>query len=326
MDVESRQQRIAQMAAEAAQMLAEKLVRTPLVQIPADLVPAGPAALFLKLECCQLSGSFKARGATHFIERLIQQQVPDGVLTYSSGNHGRAVAEVAARRGIPALVVAPETIDPVKAQAVTDAGAELVLVGPSTDERKERADQIVADRGWTMVPPFDHDWIMAGQGTLLLEVIDEIGDFDHLWVPVGGGGLSGGCAAVAAARIPDCQVHTVEPVGSASLAHSLAAGRNLRLDQTASEADGLLPMKVGDRNWEVLSGTGVIPEVISEEQLIRSLQILRQDAEIAAEPSGACAAAPILAPRSDALVSGGIHVAVVSGGNVSAERLTRLLC
>ncbi|MEC9476525.1 MAG: pyridoxal-phosphate dependent enzyme [Planctomycetota bacterium] len=324
MNPEERPQRIARLATQAAQMVADQLENTPLVQIPADLLPDGPAALYLKLECCQRSGSFKARGATHFIERLVSDQMPAGVLTYSSGNHGRAVAEAAAQRGIPALVVAPDTIDAVKAQAVTDAGAELVRVGPTTDERKARAEQIVAERGWTMVPPFDHDWIMAGQGTLLLEVIAEIGDFDHLWVPVGGGGLSGGCAAVAAARIPDCQVHTVEPIGSASLAASLAAGRHLRLDQTSSEADGLLPMTVGDRNWQVLSSVAVTPEVISEAQLIESLKILHR-VEIAAEPSGACAAAPILAADSQATLPEGIHVAVVSGGNVSAQRLAKLL-
>ncbi len=335
---ESRHQRIADLATEAAQMLQDQLIRTPLVEIPAGLLPAGPDRLFLKLECHQVSGSFKARGATHFIERLLRdaavagEPLPAGVLTYSSGNHGRAVSEVAAAHGLPALVVAPETIDAVKAKAVTAAGAELVRVGPTTDERKERAEQIAAERGWTMIPPFDHDWIMAGQGTLLLEVLEDLellevlGGLDHLWVPVGGGGLSGGCAAVAAVEAADCQVHTVEPVGSASLAQSLAAGQHLRLEQTASEADGLLPLTVGDRNWQVLSALKVVPEVISERQLIQSLKILHHKVEIAAEPSGACAAAPILAANPEEPLPGGIHVAVVSGGNVSAERLARLLC
>ena len=322
---DSRLQRIAALAREAVQMLRDKVIRTPLVQIPDDLVAAGPERLFVKLECSQRSGSFKARGATHFLERLLKDGVPQGVLTYSSGNHGRAVSEAAAVRGIPALVVAPETIDPVKAQAVIDAGAELVRVGPTSDERKQHAEQIAADRNWTIIPPFDHDWIMAGQGTLMLEVLDEIGTVDHLWVPVGGGGLSGGCAAVAAAEMPDCQVHTVEPEGSAVLARSLAAGRQLRLDSTASEADGLLPQAVGDRNWEVLSSVGVVAEVIGEQQLLESLRILRCDCQIEAEPSGACSVAPLLAPTPSRTLPGGTHVAVISGGNVSAERLEQLL-
>ncbi|HIC23954.1 MAG TPA: pyridoxal-phosphate dependent enzyme, partial [Planctomycetes bacterium] len=139
---DSRHERIATLAREAATMLREKLIQTPLVQIPAHLVVAGPDRLLVKLECCQRSGSFKARGATHFLERLLQEGVPAGVLTYSSGNHGRAVAEAAEVLGIPALVVAPESIDSLKAQAVIDAGAELVRVGPTSDERKQRAEQI----------------------------------------------------------------------------------------------------------------------------------------------------------------------------------------
>ncbi|MGE4601925.1 MAG: pyridoxal-phosphate dependent enzyme [Planctomycetota bacterium] len=322
---DSRHERIATLACEAARMLREKLIRTPLVQIPSHLVVAGPDRLLVKLECCQRSGSFKARGATHFLERLLQEGVPAGVLTYSSGNHGRAVAEAAEVLGIPALVVAPGSIDPLKAQAVIDAGAELVRVGPTSDERKQRAEQIAADRGWTIIPPFDHDWIMAGQGTLMLEIIDEIGTVDHLWVPVGGGGLSAGCAAVAAAQIPGCQVHTVEPEGSAALARSIAQGRRLRLESSTSEADGLLPLTIGQRNWEVLSSVGVVAEVIDEDQLLESLRILRCDCQIEAEPSGACSVAPLLVPTTGEALPGGTHVAVISGGNVSDERLERLL-
>lgn len=321
----ARLSQLATMAREARVEIGDLVSCTPVREVPAELLPPGPDRLVLKLENQQVSGSFKARGAAHFIARLLAQQQPAGVLTYSSGNHGRAVAEAAARQGLAALVVAPDSIDRVKAAAVIEAGAELVRVGPTTDERKLRAEQIAAERGWVLVPPFDHEWIISGQGTLVLELIEQIGTFEHLWLPVGGGGLAAGCAAVASVEMPECQVHTVEPEGSAALARSLQADQRLHLEATTSEADGLLPLTVGELNWELLSRAGVAAEVISEGQLMASLSILHQRLEIQAEPSGSCSAAPLLAARSGASLAGGTHVAVVSGGNVSSERLARLL-
>jgi threonine dehydratase len=130
---------------------------------------------------------------------------------------------------------------------------------------------------------------------------------------------------VASVEMPECQVHTVEPEGSAALARSLQADQHLHLEATTSEADGLLPLTVGELNWELLSTAGVMAEVISEGQLMASLSILHRRLEIQAEPSGSCSAAPLLAARSGASLPGGTHVAVVSGGNVSSERLARLL-
>lgn len=321
----ARLSQLATMAREARVEIGDLVSCTPVREVPAELLPPGPDRLVLKLENQQVSGSFKARGAAHFIARLLAQQTPAGVLTYSSGNHGRAVAEAAARQGLAALVVAPDSIDRVKAAAIIEAGAELVQVGPTTDERKLRAEQIAAERGWVIVPPFDHEWIISGQGTLVLELIEQIGTFDHLWLPVGGGGLAAGCAAVASVEMPECQVHTVEPEGSAALARSLQADQRLHLEATTSEADGLLPLTVGKLNWELLGTAGVMAEVISEGQLLASLSILHRRLEIQAEPSGSCSAAPLLAARSGASLAGGTHVAVVSGGNVSSERLARLL-
>ena len=208
MKTDPRLKSIAQLAGEAREWIKPRVVPTPLQPVPRELVAAGPDRLLLKLENQQVTGSFKARGAAHFIARLVAEHDPAGVLTYSSGNHGRAVSEVAAAMGIAALVVAPDSIDPVKAGAIIEAGAELVQVGPTTDERKLRAEQIAAERGWVIVPPFDHEWIISGQGTLVLELIEQLGSApDHLWVPVGGGGLSAGCAATAAIEIPECTVH-----------------------------------------------------------------------------------------------------------------------
>ena len=186
-------QRVAELSLSARDRMRGTLVETPLREVSADLLQVGVEQAWVKMECCQVSGSFKARGATYYLSRLLEESSPSGVITYSSGNHGRALSEAAQRAGVAAAVVAPNTIDEVKAEAVENAGAELVRVGPTTDERKSRAEEIARERGWTVVPPFDHEWIMAGQGTIVLEVIDQLGFVpDHLWVPVGGGGLVGG--------------------------------------------------------------------------------------------------------------------------------------
>jgi len=324
--------RLHSLAREARTLLAGKLIRTPLLEVTPPRLQKWPGRLLLKLENQQVSGSFKARGATHFICQLLAQssQLPAGVLTYSSGNHGRALAEVAAAEGIAALVVAPSTIDGSKAEAITAAGAELVKVGPTTDERKQEAQRIALQRGWVLVPPFDHEWIAAGQGTLILEVLEQLDEAglaapEHLWVPVGGGGLASGCAAVVAVECPDCQVHAVEPEGSASLARSLAAGSHLKLAETGSEADGLLPLTVGDLNWKLLQAAAVSSETITEEQLLAALKLLHREFGVDSEPSGACAVAPLLAPAADRKPQEGVHVAVISGGNVSEERLQRLI-
>ncbi|OUU23855.1 MAG: hypothetical protein CBC13_04535 [Planctomycetia bacterium TMED53] len=323
---EERIGRIAALATAARSRIAGSLLQTPLRRILPKSLPDQGLEVWLKMECCQVSGSFKARGATHFLLKLTEESSPKGVITYSSGNHGRALSEAAAKIGLPAVVVAPSTIDTVKADAVRGAGAELVLVGPTTDERRQKAEEIAEERDWVVVPPFDHDWIMAGQGTLVLEAIDQLGRVpDHIWLPVGGGGLSAGCAAVARVHAPDCQIHVVEPEGSDALARSLEAGQHLRCEAPRSEADGLLPQSVGLGNWQVLSAAGVISHRISDADLLRSLEILQRQNGIGAEPSGACAVTPLLTNFASSSATSELHVAVVSGGNVAADRLERLL-
>lgn len=317
---------IARLAVEARPRLSATLVQTPLRQLLPNSFDGTDLQAWLKMECCQVSGSFKARGATHFLSKLLDEETPAGVITYSSGNHGRALSEAAARINLPATVVAPSTIDAVKAAAVKNAGAELVLVGPTTDERRQRAEELAEERGWRVIPPFDHDWIMAGQGTIVLEAIEQLGaPPDHLWLPVGGGGLSAGCAAVARIHAPDCRIHVVEPEGSDALARSLAAGEHLRCESPKSEADGLLPQAVGSGNWQVLAAAGVISHRIQDSDLLGSLRFLRNQMGVGAEPSGACSVTPLLTSSLKSSDRPGVHVAVVSGGNVGTSRLQKLL-
>jgi len=308
---------------EARRRLAGRVVRTPLVEVPSRWLPDG-ARLFLKLEDRQRSGSFKARGATHFIDRLCDEREPSGVVTYSSGNHGRAVAEAAAARRIPALVTVPEAIDGAKAAAIIEAGAELVRAGPTSESRRERAEAIAAERGWKVIPPFDHEWIIEGQSTVAAEIIEDLPLLSDLWVPVGGGGLAAGSAAALAAHAPQARLHAVEPEGAAAYAASVRQGRRVRLERAESVADGLLPLSIGERNWAWLLRVAAQPVTVSERRILASWRILRRELGVPAEPSGAVAAAPLLAAGPSTALPG-LHVAIVSGGNIDPARVARLL-
>lgn len=308
---------------EARRRIAGRVSRTPLIEVPGRWLPTG-ARLFLKLECEQVSGSFKARGAAHFIDRLCDARMPPGVLTFSSGNHGRAVAEAASARRIPALVTVPEGIDGSKARAIVEAGAELVRAGTTSESRRVRAEEIAAERGWTVIPPFDHEWIIEGQSTVAAEIIEDLPEASDLWAPVGGGGLAAGSAALLAARAPHVRLHAVEPEGAAAYAESVRRGRRVRLERAESAADGLLPLSIGERNWTWLCRVAARPVTVSERQILASLRRLRLDLSVAAEPSGAVAPAALLTAGTGAEIPG-VHVAIISGGNIDPERLAGLL-
>ena len=308
---------------EAKERLEGRVRRTPLVEVPAEFLPRG-SRLLLKLESRQVSGSFKARGARHYLDRLLEGSPPPGVITYSSGNHGRAVAEAAADRGIPAVVTVPDEIDRSKAEAIERAGALLIRAGPTSTSRYQRALEIAQESHLEIIPPFDHEWILAGQAPVALEILEDCPEMTDLWAPVGG--LSGGCAATLIERAPEVRLHAVEPIGAAAYAESVRAGDRVHLRETGSVADGLLPLAIGKRNWSWLRRGAAQPEEVSDQEILRSLRVLREDLEITAEPSGAVAAAPLLVrdplepPRT-----GRVSVAIVSGGNVDPERLAALL-
>ncbi|MEE8142011.1 MAG: pyridoxal-phosphate dependent enzyme [Planctomycetota bacterium] len=314
---------------DAAQRISHLVKRTPLYEVKGKWLPRSDVRLLLKLECQQTSGSFKARGARHFLSRLLEgPERPSGVVTYSSGNHGRAVAEAAQQLGLTAVVTVPDDIDATKAEAIQAAHAELVKAGGTSTRREQVARQLAQERGYALVPPFDHEWIVAGQGTVALEIYEDVPDLAGLWVPVGGGGLAAGAVAALGELRPGACIYAVEPEGAAPLAASLASGRRMDLERSDSMADGLLPLGIGELNWKIFLGSPVQSVTVSEHQILDSLRRLRHDLRIAAEPSGAVAAAPLLfshkTPAAEA-ASPGTHVAIVSGGNVSPERLTRLL-
>ncbi len=301
---------------EAARLIRGAVRVTPVIQAPS---PGGWDHLRLKCENLQVSGSFKARGASHFLARLDAPLRSRGVITYSSGNHGQALAYAARAHGIPCVVVMPTTAPPVKVDGARALGADVQFAGTTTIHRQEAATRIAAERGLTLVPPFDHPHIIQGQGTAALEVLAQQPDLDAIYIPVGGGGLVSGMAAVIRQLRPGARIIGAEPAGAPKMTRSLEAGAPVTLDRVESIADGLLAVRPGDLTFAHVRAFVDRIETVTDDELRAAMRWLALEAKIVAEPSGAAAvaAARRLAPPG----TPGIHVAVISGGNVDPARL-----
>lgn len=304
---------------EAAAGLVGVGVRTPLVVVP-ELSEQAGVPVYLKLESQQPTGAFKTRGAWTAVRRLPPESRVHGVITYSSGNHGQAVAFAAQRLGLRAVIVMPETAPRTKVDGVKRWGGEAVFAGRTSEERYRRATELAQAEGLTMIPPFDHADVIAGQATVALEILEQLPEVQWVAAPVGGGGLAAGIAAVLGALKPGARLATVEPEGSAALAAALAAGHIVRLEGTASIADGLLPLSVGKLNFEILRGRAQ-PVLVSEAAIIEATRWLNREKQIVVEPSGAVTTAAV---RSGALRPTGPTVLVVSGGNADPAVLATL--
>lgn len=304
---------------EAAAGLVGVGVRTPLVPVP-ELAEQAGVPVYLKLESQQPTGAFKTRGAWTAVRRLPAEARAGGVITYSSGNHGQAVAFAAQRLGVRAVIVMPETAPKVKVDGVKRWGGEAVFAGRTSEDRHARALELVQAEGLTMIPPFDHADVIAGQATIALELLEQLPELAWVAAPVGGGGLAAGIAAALFALKPSAQLATVEPEGSPALAAALKAGHIVRLEKTASVADGLLPLSVGKLNFEILKGRAH-PVLVSEEAIIEATRWLNKVKHLVVEPSGAVTTAAI---RSGALKPTGPTALVVSGGNADPAVLARL--
>ncbi|OFW04252.1 MAG: hypothetical protein A3I61_09730 [Acidobacteria bacterium RIFCSPLOWO2_02_FULL_68_18] len=296
----------------AAARIRMAAVRTPVV------LARGVA---LKCENLQPMGAFKIRGACNFLAQLPREARAAGVITYSSGNHGQAVALAAERLGVRAVVVMPDTAPRVKVEGVRRYGGEVIMAGTTSIDRRARAEAEAAARGLTMVPPFDHPWIIAGAGTCGLEILDEVADAAAIYVPVGGGGLISGIAAAVKSCRPATRIVGVEPVGAAKMAASRSAGRPVRLERTSSIADGLLPLQPGELTFAHVQAFVDELVTVDDEAIAAAVGWLFREARIVAEPSGAAAVAAVLARKMTPAGS----VAVVSGGNVSPEDFARYI-
>ena len=291
---------------------------TPAIDVSA--IAARP--LWLKCENLQPGGAFKIRGAYNMIARLAPADRARGVITYSSGNHGQAVAISARAIGIPSVVVMPTTAPAVKVEGAKKFGAEVVFAGTTTLHRKAKAEEIAAERGLTMVPPFDHPWIIAGQGTLGLEILEQCPGVRTILVPVGGGGLVSGVAAAVKQSRDDVMVIGVEPSGAASMKNAVDAGEVRTLERSQSIADGLMAVRPGDLNFAHVRRFVDRLVTVDEEEIATALTWLLRDVKVIAEPSGVVTVAAAL--RSDAGFAAPV-VAIVSGGNLDPSLLSRFI-
>jgi len=305
---------------EAARMLDGVAIRTP-------LVPFGrpEARTFLKAESLQPIGAFKIRGAYVAIASLTADERGRGVITYSSGNHAQGVARAARLLGAPAVIVMPSDAPAIKARRVAEDGAEIVIVGPSSSERQARAEQIALERGLAIIPPYDDERIIAGQGTVGLEIAEAIPDLAGVLVPIGGGGLASGVAAAVRALHPQARIVGVEPDLAADARESLAAGRIVswsaeRVGRTI--ADGTRTQALGKRTFAHLSRLLDDIVTVTEAEIVAGIRLAAEESRLVVEPSGALAVAALRYRAVEAGLAGaaGPIVAVVSGGNVDPDR------
>jgi threonine dehydratase len=290
--------------------------RTPLLYVE-------ELGVHLKLENEQPIGAFKIRGAYNAIRRLPDAARRRGVITYSSGNHGQAVAYAAKQFGVRAVVTMPETAPAVKIAGVKKWGGEVVLAGRTSEDRRIKAEAIAAREQLAIVPPFDHPDIVAGQATVALEIVDQLPEVETVVVPVGGGGLISGVVAGLAAAGSRAAVWGVEPVGAPKLQRSLAAGAPVRLERTASVADGLITLTVGDVPFAELARErarvrGVV--LVEDDSIQAAVQFLWRTCRLAIEPSGAATTAALL-DGGGAIPRSRTTVLVVSGGNIDRSLL-----
>jgi threonine dehydratase len=247
------------------------------------------------------------------------------VITYSSGNHGQAMALAARTLGAPAVVVMPTTAPLIKIDGAKSLGAEVIFAGTTSSDRRARAEAEAAARGLTMVPPFDHEWIIAGQGTAGLEILRQQPDIAAVVVPIGGGGLIAGVAAAIKLSNPNVLVIGVEPRGAAAMKESVDAGHPVTLAKTETIADGLMPVRPGDLTFAHVQKFVDRVITVDDPDIAKAVLWLFANAKLVAEPSGAATSAAVLYGALDAAIKvSGPIVAVVSGGNMAATRIAEL--
>ncbi len=291
---------------------------TPLVDVSLE---AG-RPLRLKCENLQPAGAFKMRGAYHMLSRLDPEARARGVITYSSGNHGQAVALAARRLGAPAVIVMPTTAPAVKVEGVKSYGAEVIFEGTTSAQRKARAETEAAARGLTVVPPFEHPWIIAGQGTCGLEIVEQCPDVSTVYVPIGGGGLISGVSAAIKRLRPSVRIVGVEPSGARRMRASIDASHPVTLEKTASIADGLLTVRPGDLTFAHVRAFVDDLVTVQDDAIAAAVVWLFRKAKLVVEPSGAATVAAVFA--SPAPFAPGTTVAVLSGGNIAVEAIAAL--
>jgi threonine dehydratase len=281
------------------------------------------AQVSLKAESFQRGGAFKFRGAYTAISSLTPEALRRGVCTVSSGNHAQAVAIASSLRGTRATILMPSDAPALKRAATESHGAEVISYDRYTQDREQLLASLSSERGLTVVHPFDNPAVMAGQGTVALELLDQTGELDAMIVPVGGGGLISGCATVVKSITAGCRMIGVEPLASDDVARSLRSGRRERVTVGQTIADGQQTPSPGELTWPVIQALVDDVVTVSDAEIVTAMRFCFERLKLVVEPSGACGLAALLAGR---VQGAGLRVGVVlSGGNIGAEAFGALL-
>jgi threonine dehydratase len=312
---------------QAAQRLSGVAHRTPVLRSRQADERTG-AQVFFKCENLQRMGAFKFRGAYNALSRFTPEQRRAGATAFSSGNHAQAVALSAQLLGMPSVIVMPQDapqskIDATRAYQQGSAGSEVLLFDRYTQDREALCQRVATERRMTMIPPFDHPHVMAGQGTAALELIEEVGTLDALLVCVGGGGLIAGCAVAARHLLPGIAVHGVEPAAGNDTQLSLQRGEIVHIDTPRTIADGAQTQSSGRLTFPVIQALVQSVLTVSDAQLVDTMRFFASRMKMVVEPTGCLAAAALLEGAID--LRGARVGVIVSGGNVDLARYAALL-
>jgi threo-3-hydroxy-L-aspartate ammonia-lyase len=308
--------------ADAASRIAGVAHRTPVLTSRTADERCG-ASVFFKCENFQRMGAFKFRGAYNAISHFDAEQRKGGVLTYSSGNHAQAIALSARLAGIHATIVMPHDAPAAKVEATKGYGGEVITYDRYKEDREELGRRLAQERGMTLIPPYDHPHVIAGQGTAAKELIEEVGALDMLVVCLGGGGLLGGSALSAAALSPACEIIGVEPEAGNDGQQSLARGEIVHIDVPKTIADGAATPHLGSYNFPIIQRLVKRIETVSDAQLIDTMRFFAQRMKMVVEPTGCLAAAAVL--NGIVPVKGKRVGVLISGGNVDLSRFAEFL-
>ncbi|AKM31044.1 serine dehydratase [Pandoraea faecigallinarum] len=295
--------------------------RTPVLTSRTADAMAG-ASLFFKAENFQRMGAFKFRGAYNAISQFTAEQKRAGVLAFSSGNHAQAIALSARELGVPAVILMPHDAPQMKVDATRGYGAEVILYDRYQEDREMLASRLATERGMTLIPPYDHPHVMAGQGTAAKELIEDAGELDVLVVCLGGGGLLSGSAVAARALNPNIEIYGVEPEAGNDGQQSFRADKVVHIDTPRTIADGAQTQHLGQYTFPVIRSLVDDILTVSDDELVSTMQFFASRMKIVVEPTGCLAAAAVLHGKID--VRGKRAGIVLSGGNVDLARFARL--
>lgn len=308
--------------AAAAARIAPVAHRTPVLRSRLVNEAVGADVVF-KCENLQRMGAFKFRGAYNALAQFTPEQRRAGVVTYSSGNHAQAIALSASLLGIPATIIMPLDAPASKVAATRGYDGQVVTYDRYTEDREQIGAALAAQRGLTLIPPYDHPHVLTGQGTAGLELFDEVGSLDALLVPLGGGGLLSGCALAAAELSPGCEVFGVEPEAGNDGQQSFRSGSIVTIPTPRTIADGAQTQHLGVHTFEVIRRTVTDVLTATDAQLVSSMRLLATYLKLVVEPTGTLGLAALLANTDQFR---GRRVAVlISGGNVDLDRYAALL-